>query len=397
MSFFNFEDVVHQIVDHIFLDKQDEDGVYDYERLPKNSLNLALVSRNFLNPVRRNIYRDLRIEGTERFLLLTGQLRFSPHLAKFVKSAALVSNCLQRNNIDGTDTPGWEPRSLSTTALRWFLDACQQLTRLEIFGGDFLLALASQVPQTVRFTDVTLEGCSRCNSRDTTSCMDDLKAGWLKNIVAFPRLKELDISQLDIGTGLDATRGIQGGSSVCTGLTICNINHPTAPAGIKTLLRSMPALAELVLDGIILSLGELKQCLKIVAGTLTLLTVTDYHSTENHPQPWENDTVAVLPRLKILSLNGVPVTPPFFDTLPGRLEYLRISRGGLTRLPVPVFAEWLRRDPFPLRGVLKKLEVVGKLRANTVNRGPNASDKQVADLAQLCHALGIEWIYTPDV
>lgn len=358
------------------------------------------MSRSFLNPVRRSIYRDVRVEGTERFLLLTGQLRFSPQLAKFVKSASLVSNCMQSHHIDGgiDEGPGWEPRSVSVISLRWFLDACPQLTQLSIYGGDFLLALSSQTPQTIKLTDITLLGCSRCNlSGQTLSCTDDLAAGWLKNIIAFPRLKELDISEFQIGgPGLDAVYRIPSRSSVCTGLAISNMNRRTVPNGLKTLLRSMPALAELVLDGISMRLGELKNCLKIVAGTLTLLTISDYHSTEDNAQPWENDAVAVLTQLKTLSLNGVPVTPPFFDTLPPRLEHLRFSGKALTRLPAPAFAAWLRQKEFPLRGVLKKLEVVGQLRANNLNRGPEASDKQVAELAQLCRALGIEWIHKRD-
>lgn len=35
MPFFDFEDVVDNIVDEVFLDKQDDDGVYNYEHLPK--------------------------------------------------------------------------------------------------------------------------------------------------------------------------------------------------------------------------------------------------------------------------------------------------------------------------------------------------------------------------
>ncbi|KAJ7264979.1 hypothetical protein B0H12DRAFT_1321375 [Mycena haematopus] len=400
--FFDYDDVVDNIVDEVFLDKQDEDGVYDYERLPKvlklsqanftllisetgytqNFLKLALVSRNFLRPVRRNIYRDVRIEGAERFLLLTGQLRFFPHLANFVKTASVVSNCSQRKHIDGgfDDGPGWEPRSL---------------TGLEVSGGDFLLALASQAPQTIQLTDITILGCFRCNPADRPSCMDDLSAGWLKNIVAFPRLKELDITKIQIGgPGLDATRGIPNSSSVCTGLSISNMDRPTYPEGLKTLLRSMPALTELVLDGLRpMPRGELQNCLKIVAGTLTLLNITDYHSTEDHPQPWENDTVAVLHHLKTLALNGVPVTPPFFNTLPPRLEHLRLSGNALARLSAPILAAWFRREQFPLRGVLKKFEVVGELPRHPASRGPKATAKQMAELSQLCAALGIEWIH----
>ncbi|KAF7363932.1 hypothetical protein MSAN_01051400 [Mycena sanguinolenta] len=400
MPFFDFEDVVDNIVDEFFLDKRDEDGVYDSERLPKNFLKLALVSRNFLRPVRRNLYRDLQIEGTERFLLFTGQLRFSPHLANFVKTASVVSNCMQRNHIDGDidDGPGWEPRSVSTTALRWFLDACPQLTELTVSGGDFLLALASQAPQNIKLTDITIMGCVRCNQTDLPSCMGDLAAGWLKNVVAFPRLKELDLTEIQIGgPGLDATKGIPSSSSACTGLSISNMNRPTYPHGGKTLLRSMPALAELVLDGLYpMPRGELKNCLNIVAKTLKLLTITDYHSTENGPQPWENDTVAGLHQLNTLCFNGVPVTPPLLDMLPPRLEYLRLSRNALTRLPAPILATWLRREPFPLRGVLKKFEVIGELRRDSVKRGPKASAEQVAELSRLCGTLGIEWIYGPE-
>ncbi|KAF7337925.1 hypothetical protein MVEN_02015700 [Mycena venus] len=229
--------------------------------------------------------------------------------------------------------------------------------------------------------------------------MDDLSAGWLKNIVAFPRLKELDMSEIQIGGpgSLDPTRGIPSGSSMCTGLSVSNMNRRTTPAALKTLFRSMPALAELVLDGLnSMPTGELKQCLKIVAGTLTLLTITDYYSTEDNPQPWENNTVADLPRLKILSLNGVPATPPLLNALPPRLEHLRLSRGALVRLPAPIFAAWLRREQLSLRGVLKKLEIVGSLRASPAKRGSKASARQVAELARLCHSLGIEWIYRPD-
>jgi hypothetical protein len=356
------------------------------------------VSHRFLNPVRRNIYRDVRIEGTERFLLLTGQLRFAPHLAKFVKSASLVSNCAQGTLIDETGL-GWEPRNVGATVLKWFLEACPQLKALDIFGGDFLPALATQVPNAIKLTDITLMGCSQCERRSQyRRCMEMLESGWLKNIVTFPHLKELDITGFPIGAGLDATRDVQSGSSVCTGLSISNMNQPTRSAGLKVLLRAMPALADLILDGIeTFPNGELKKCLEIVQKTLTLLTITDYHSTEEGQQPWEDDCVAVLHQLKILSLNGVPVTPQFFDTLPPRLEHLRFSGSALMFLPAPVLAGWLRREKFPLRGVLKKLEVVGDLKANTQKRGPKASEKQLAELAQLCSALGIEWIYTPDM
>ncbi|KAJ7766744.1 hypothetical protein B0H16DRAFT_371960 [Mycena metata] len=403
MPFVDFEDVVQNIVDEVFLDKQDEDGVYDYERLPKNFLKLALVSHNFLNPVRRNLYRDLRVEGTERFLLLTGQLRFSPHLAKYVKSAHLVPNCLQRTPIDpgfdndDEDYPGYEPRSVSVTALKWFLEACPQLTSLDLIGGDFLWALAKQDPKTVRVTDVTLLGCSRCDPRGPNSCTADIHAGWLKHIVAFPRLKELDISEFDIGAGKDATVGLKSASSVCTGLSISNMNKPTTAKGLTTLIRSMPDLKELVLDGLQpMPRGELKKCLQMVARTLTLLTITDYDSGEGRPQLWENDTVAGLQQLKTLSLNGVPVTSPFLDALPPRLEHLRLSRLAVVSLPVPVLVAWLRTR-FSLRGVLKKFEVVGELRANSVEKGPKASDAQVAELAQLCSGLDIEFIHNPNV
>ncbi|KAJ6490672.1 hypothetical protein C8R47DRAFT_1319817 [Mycena vitilis] len=309
-----------------------------------NFVKLALVSRRFLNPVRRNLYRDLRVEGTERFLLLTAP--FSPHLAKFVKSASLVSNCLQSTTIvDGfsDDSPGWES---------W---------------AD---------PKAVKLTEITIVGCSRCDPRDPDSCMTSLGRGWLKNIVTFPQLKELDISEINIGGPSDATLGVRMGSSVCTGLSISNMNRTTTPSALKNLLRSMPALQELALAGLRpMPNGELQECLKIVAGTLTLLTITDYHSTEESPQPWENDTVAVLRQLRTLSLNGVPVTPPFLDALPPRLEHLRLSRQALAFLPVPL---------------------LGDLKADTRKSGLKASDAQLAELAQLCGPLGIEWSYTRD-
>ncbi|KAK7038172.1 hypothetical protein R3P38DRAFT_2904819 [Favolaschia claudopus] len=403
MPFFDFDDVVENIVDELFLDKQHEDGTYYPERLPKNFLKLALVSHTFLNPVRRNLYRDVRIEGSERFLLLTGQLRFSPHLAKFVCKANLVSTCTQSTHIDGgggwDDPTGSEPRTVSITALRWFLDACPQLTALNIFGGEFLHALALQTSDGAkRLTDITLIACNQCESSGPMSCMDAVEAGWLKNIVAFPRLKELELSEFQIGgPGMDAVRGIPSRSSSCTGLCVSNMNKPLSPSGLKVLLRSMPHLAELVLDGRhFLPPRELKECLKIVAGALTLLTITDYYSSEERADPWENDTVQELRQLKTLSLNGVPVTPPFLNMLPPRLEHLRLSGGSLVRVSAPIIVAWLRRDNFPLRRVLKKLEMVGEVRTNAAKGAPAASDQQLAEIARLCRALSIEWIHKKD-
>ncbi|KAJ7735266.1 hypothetical protein DFH07DRAFT_1065084 [Mycena maculata] len=402
MPFPNIEDIVEHIVDQVFLDKIDVEGVYDHERLPKNFLKLALVSRNFLNPVRSNLYGTLRIDGPERFLLLTGQLRFSPHLAKYVKSASLTSSCSERTHIDGyeADTPGdGVPQIVSSTAFRWFLDTCPQLTGLTFIGGDFLWALSVQKPETIKLTDILMRGCRHCDPQSPDRCTMELSRGWLKSIVAFPRLKELDISDLPLRDGpRDPTLGIQSGSSVCTGLTISNMNMPTSARVLMTLFRSMSSLKELVLDGLRpLARGQLKQCLSIVAPTLTLLTITDYYSQPGHPQPWENDAVGALRELKTLSFNGVPVTAPFFDNVPPRLEHLRLSRTTLTFLPATAIAAWLRREQFPHRGILKKLEVVGELRADGGRNGRKATNAQVAELAKLCRGLQIEWIHQPDM
>ncbi|KAJ7461583.1 hypothetical protein FB451DRAFT_1268624, partial [Mycena latifolia] len=334
-------------------------------------------------------------------MLLTGQLRFSPHLAKWVKSASLVSRCSERTHIDGehTRTPGRNaPMTVSFTALKWFLDACPQLTRLCVSGGDFLWALSVQQPDTVKLTDIELIGCFICDPRSSKTCTKELERGWLKNIVTFSRLKELDITQFAMDGPQDVTWGIQSNSSPCTGLSISNMSWRTSSRSLTTLLRSMPLLRELVLDGLrALPRGELKKCLAIVASTLTLLTISDYHSQEGEPQPWENDTVSGLPQLKTLSLNGVPATAPFLKMLPPRLEHLRFSGATLAFLPAPELATWLRRKDFPLRGKLKKLEVVGELRASNVPHGPKAPDALADELAQLCRGLGIEWMHIPNM
>ncbi|CAK5265157.1 unnamed protein product [Mycena citricolor] len=396
MPFLAFEDVIDNIVDGLFLDKVDDDGVWDDTRLPKNFLALALVCRAFVNPVRRNLYRDLHVEGVERFLLLTGQLRFCPHLAKFVRSADLYSTCSQTRLLDGYQThfsvtAAWEPRSLSATAFRWFLEACPQLTIVRLYGGDMVWALSVQSPPTVKLTEVHLTGCRQCEN-----CMGSLQRGWLKNIVAFPCLKELDISELSIGGegAEDIAFALPARSSLCTGLSISNINKPVVCDGLSALFRSMSGLRELVLDGLApMRRGQLKKCLDLLANTLELLTITDYHSQEGRPRHWEDSTIASLHRLKILSLNGVPVTPSILDKLPSRIEHLRVSRLSVIALPVPVVGAWLRRDHFPLKDVLKKLEMIGELRANSAARGRPAAPGQVDELAHLCDRMGIEWIH----
>lgn len=82
--------------------------------------------------------------------------------------------------------------------------------------------------------------------------------------------------------------------------------------------------------------------------------------------------------------------------LPARLEHLRLSDTTLSFLPVPELAAWLRRKPFPLQGTLKRLETGGKLRGSTVPHGPKASDTMLAELAELCREMAIEWIHHPD-
>ncbi|KAJ7633051.1 hypothetical protein FB45DRAFT_832488 [Roridomyces roridus] len=404
MPFPNIEDVIEGIVEQVFLDRQRLDGVYDYESLPKNFVQLALVSRNFLNPVRRNLYGHLKVEGPETFLILTGQLRFSPHLAKYVKSAQLNSSCTELKHIDGYEagTPGdGEPRVVSRTAFRWFLEACPQLKNLDIRGGDFIWPLYMQNPATIKLTDISLNGCSFCHPSSPNSCTAVLgstpgrRGGWLKSIVAFPYLKELEISELPLPDGpRDPTLEIPAGSSACTGLTICNINQPTSPRVLSTLLRSMSSLKELVLDGLrSIPLRELKKCLSIVAPSLTLLTLTDYDSQPGNPEPWDNTAVAALHQLKTLSFNNIPVTFPFFDALPPRLEHLRFGGVTLSFLLAPDLEKWLRRKRFPLRGILKKLQIVGELHSDVKNK---ASDAQVATTASLCEKLGIEWVYEPN-
>ncbi|KAJ7477925.1 hypothetical protein B0H11DRAFT_2281153 [Mycena galericulata] len=398
MPFPNIEDIIDNIVAQVFLDGRRADGdVYDYESLPKNFLSIGLVSRNFLNPMRRNLYGDLPIEGPERFMLLTGQLRFSPHLSRYVKSATLVSSCSERTHIDGREggTPrDGEPRIVSSIAFRWFLEACPQLKRLKFTGGDFLWALSVQKPETMKVTEIAMRGCFQCDPESPDRCTGDLDVGWLKTIVAFSRLKELDITELLADGLFDPTAGMEAGSSVCTGLSISNMNKPTSPRVLATLFGSMSALRKLVLDRIQpMAPGELKKCLDVVAPTLTLLTISDYRSQDGRPHLWENDTVADLRELQTLSLNGVPVTAPFFEMLPPRLQHLRFSGVTLAFLPAPALAGWLRGVRFPIGGVLKRLETVGQLRAGT--NGGTALDAQVAEIAQLSRGLGIEWIHQP--
>ncbi|KAJ6553836.1 hypothetical protein B0H10DRAFT_2241827 [Mycena sp. CBHHK59/15] len=380
MVFPNIEDIVENIVDEVFLDKLTEEGYYDYDGLPKNFAKLALVSRNFVNAVRRNIYTELLVDGPERFLLLTGQLRSSPHLAKLVKRASLNSSCNERAHIDGFEsgTPGdGEPRTVSITALKWFLEACPQLSKLELHGGDFLYALSSPniVQSAERLTEIGLHACNhhhgpRASASDV--CAPGIHRGWLKHIVALPHLKELDLSDFAIGGPHDPTVGIPRASSPRELAAQHALAQGAGPRWAPAHAKGGP--------------------LSIVAPTLTLLTLTDYHSyDETSPQPWEDNTVSNLHHLETLAFNGVPVTPALLGMLPSHIQHLRFSGHALNLLPAPAIAKWLSRETFPLRGILRKLDIVGNPRANSALHGPKASDAQVAELARLCHGLGIEW------
>jgi hypothetical protein len=109
---------------------------------------------------------------------------------------------------------------------------------------------------------------------------------------------------------------------------------------------------------------------------------------------WEDDAVSGLVHLKELEFWGVPVTPALFDMLPPGLERLAFFGNAMKFLPTPEIAAWLRRDPYPLRGSLKRLEFGGGFWTNSFVGGPKALDAEVADLVRLCDGLNIEWKHT---
>ncbi|KAJ7766742.1 hypothetical protein B0H16DRAFT_1882767 [Mycena metata] len=394
------EDILENILAQVYqsiVAEGERDGIAEAVR-KNNFFKLALVSRNFVTPVRRNFYRNLRVEGTERFLLLTAQLRLSPHLAKLIKCATLVSNCGQHTHIDGGPSPRHRPgsksMSVSATVLGLFLKACPQLRRLCIYGGDFLWALVNQIPTTIQLTSICTLGCPCQLTRE--SCMIHLQHGWLQNIVAFPHLEKLEITELDLDKDRNSTLGIPSSSSACTSLTVWNTSGLTSLDDLEPLIRSMPTLQELVLGLSLLPLppGKLKRCLGLAASTLTRLKLSGSGRLDQRLQPWDNDAVAMLPQLKSLHLGGVALTSSFFDGLPARLEFLRLEQLAVQYVSTSALAGWLRREPFPHRGVLKKIELVGRLWVD-VAKGIKASNAQVLELEELCRGLGIEWNYTP--
>ncbi|KAJ7073945.1 hypothetical protein C8F01DRAFT_1098765 [Mycena amicta] len=390
------EDVVENIVGHAFSDRQDEDGVYNYEALPKRFLGFALVSRTFVNPVRRCLYGELLIEGPERFLLLTGQLRFAPHLAKFVKAAELKSACHARNFDDTLpyfqQAPGQDdPRPMSSLALKWFLDACPQLTRLNVNGGDFLWPLSVQDPKLVRLTHIPIYGCFRCDHRDPSGCWSVMKrGGWLKNILAFPNLVELEVDNIELSGGDDdPTLGVPSGSSVGTELTASVLQKWTALHSLETLLRAMPRVKELVLDGLTSTTpAELKKCIGIVADTLTLLAINTYPGLCRVPMHLDDSFFAKLRCLEQLALNNVSVSPSILSSLPPKLRLLRFS-GAVTSFSAPALVKWLQTSPFRLPA-LKELFILGELPQDAKPLSPPASEVQKEEISRLCQRLGVD-------
>ncbi|KAJ6531616.1 hypothetical protein DFH09DRAFT_137920 [Mycena vulgaris] len=391
-SFLDVEDIIEHVVHQLFLEERDDERGFGPGHLSKAVIHLALVSRKFLTPVRRNLYADLQILGPEQFLLLIGQLRVSPHLAKFVKHAWLYSGCSARTELYGN--PDRDPKSVSSSALKCFLDACPQLNGLDIEGGDYLIALSSlEVVVSASGSRLGRIGLRKCDGLSSVnlSCTASLGRGWLKYILTLSGLKELDITDYALDGPYDPAYGILEQSSISSLRISCQY-APTSSFILTALLRSMHMLQELILDGMKpMPPGELKKCLDVVAPTLTFLSLTDYKTDEYWPQPWEDNTISGLHHLRELRLCGVPATASLLDMLPPRLEYITFSKNTMKFLPAPEIGSWLRRQPFPLGCVLKSLEFAGDFRANGVRGGPQASDSQVAELAHLCDALGIEW------
>ncbi|KAJ7461565.1 hypothetical protein FB451DRAFT_485685 [Mycena latifolia] len=186
MSFWDVEDIIDQLIDQLFLREADENGVHS-GRLSK-FIELALVSRRFLNPVRRNAYANLWIQGPEELLLLTGQLHVSPHLAKFVKHARLYSDCSGFYRFSERNS-----RSVSSSALKCFLDACPQLDSLVIDGGNYLVALSSlEIVQSAgQLKNIALRRCSNCGRMSLARCTVHLRRGWLDNILYLSSARRL--------------------------------------------------------------------------------------------------------------------------------------------------------------------------------------------------------------
>nr|GAT58144.1 predicted protein [Mycena chlorophos] len=398
------EDIVENIVEHAFLDREDEEGVINNEALPKRFVTFALVSRSFVNPVRRCLYGDLTIEGPDRFLLLTGQLRFSPQLAKFVKEATLRSAC-QAASLEGDhapmflQTPGQdEPRTMSALALKWFLDACPQLTRLYVYGGDFAWPLTRQDPKGVKLTHVHVVGCFRCRGDGPGTCWNGLRhGGWLKNVLAFPKLVELEVDHIDFrGGNDDPTKGLAGSTSVATELTMSLLQQRVAPHSLGTLLRAMPKLRELALDGLTeITPEELKICFDIVAKGLTLFSVAAYSHMRREALMLDDSFFNKATDLEQLALNDILLTPTILDHLPPKLKLLRFSGAAVGSLDAPAIIKWLKSKPFPLPA-LKDLTIYGELHDRPMFGWKPATDGQKSEISELCSQKGIKLYLAKD-
>jgi hypothetical protein len=174
-------------------------------------------------------------------------------------------------------------------------------------------------------------------------------------------------------------------------LRIDNQYKLISPSDLIALLRRLPVLQRLVLANMMpMRPGEFKECLDVVAPTLTSFSLNDDRPDDHRLRSWEDDAVSGLVHLKELEFGGVPVTPALFDMLPPGLERLAFFGNAMKFLPTPEIATWLRRDPFPLRGSLKRFDFGGEFWTNTFLGGPEA----LAYLGRLCDGLNIEWKHT---
>ncbi|KAK4699928.1 hypothetical protein P7C70_g6327, partial [Phenoliferia sp. Uapishka_3] len=83
-------EVIQLIVDQLSIDF----GNSYTTSYPRHFLDLAFVSTSFAAAVQLCIYEHLKVNGRDRFLYLTGQLRVSPQLGALVRHAYLRGTCL---------------------------------------------------------------------------------------------------------------------------------------------------------------------------------------------------------------------------------------------------------------------------------------------------------------
>lgn len=349
---------------------------------PSDLVRLATVSRAFVEPVRRNLYRRVRVNGAERFYFLVGRLEVCPHLAEYVQQVNLRSTC----EVERSRDEAYGGFDVGPQALRMLLQACPNLYAIDATGPDFLEGLkdASVVKAAPRIRQLHLQACSHgepCLHRGGIY----RHASILHQVSQWPSLQRIGLSGLPLNRR--SLEGLPQGASSITEMAIVSRDQVTGPH-LSLLLHAPRVLRKLHLE-FQLSPNHLASLLTHLGPTLVELVLCTTNNSV--PAVWLLGLVP-LKVLETLTLKGGSFADLVPVEIPPTVRRLSLSGTSVTAGGVMRYLQSLPDEP-----VLKRLsyDARGRSRGLALPASVWGTPSEFDRIHDFCREKGISWDYVP--